>query len=272
LVFVYEESLSQLVRNMRSIGLHLEQWIDAGLLTVHASRPTLYGLEQHLMQIHEMVLEHEPSLVVVDPMSNLTLDVDDGGLKPTLMRLIDFLKDQGITVMFTNLTADTPLALALTQTGVSSLMDTWMLLANMAENRERIRTIQILKSRGMEHSNQIREFMMSGRGSSWSTSSCHLQDLRLATYGAMNKRAWRLPHEKRRLLRVKPVKQLRWDTKFKGLGHDQALRGHDRQARISIAVVCGRSHREVARSGAEPERDLRVPPCWSIRNRDCRSS
>ena len=164
LVFVYEESTSQLVRNMRSIGLNLQKWIDSGLLMVHASRPTLYGLEQHLMQMHELVLEYKPDVVVIDPMSNLSLDAADAGLKPTLMRLIDFLKDHGITVMFTNLTSDTPSAIANTQTGVSSLMDTWILLANLPEDRERIRTLQVLKSRGMAHSNQIREFLITSKG------------------------------------------------------------------------------------------------------------
>ena len=164
LVFVYEESTSQLVRNMRSIGLNLQKWIDAGVLVVHASRPTLYGLEQHLMQMHELVLECKPKVVVIDPMSNLSLDADDAGLKPTLMRLIDFLKDHAITVMFTNLTSDTPAAMANTQTGISSLMDTWILLANLPENRERIRTLQVLKSRGMQHSNQIREFLITDKG------------------------------------------------------------------------------------------------------------
>jgi circadian clock protein KaiC len=164
LVFCYEESTSQLVRNMRSIGLNLQKSIDSGLLMVHASRPTLYGLEQHLMQMHELVLEFKPAVVVIDPMSNLSLDSEDTGLKPTLMRLIDFLKDNAITVMFTNLTSDTPTAIANTQTGVSSLMDTWILLSNLPENRERIRTLQVLKSRGMEHSNQIREFVITSKG------------------------------------------------------------------------------------------------------------
>jgi circadian clock protein KaiC len=149
---------------MRSIGLNLQKWIDSKLLTVHASRPTLHGLEQHLLQMHELVLEVEPHVVVIDPMSNLSLDSEDAGLKPTLMRLIDFLKDQTITVVFTNLTSDTPLAMAKTQTGISSLMDTWILLANVAENRERIRTLQVLKSRGMDHSNQIREFVITSKG------------------------------------------------------------------------------------------------------------
>jgi circadian clock protein KaiC len=164
LVFVYEESVSQLVRNMRSIGVDLQQWIDQGLLEIHASRPTLYGLEQHLMHMHRVVSQVRPDVVVIDPMSNLTLDASDGGLKPTLMRLIDFLKDEGITVIFTLLSADTVLDAAQMQTGVSSLMDTWLLLANLPENRERVRTIQVSKSRGRPHSNQLREFVITTKG------------------------------------------------------------------------------------------------------------
>ena len=163
-VFAYEESSSQLVRNMKSIGVDLASWIDAGLLHVHASRPTLYGLEQHLVQMHDLILEHNPSVVVIDPMSNLSLSSEDTGLKPTLMRLIDFLKANGITVVFTNLTSDTASQVAYTDTGVSSLMDTWIMLNNLPERSERIRTLQVLKSRGMAHSNQIREFAITSTG------------------------------------------------------------------------------------------------------------
>jgi circadian clock protein KaiC len=163
-IFAYEESASQLMRNMKSIGVHLQPWIDQGLLHVHASRPTLYGLEQHLVQMHDTIMAHDPSVVLIDPMSNLTLAADGTGLKPTLMRLIDFLKAQGITALFTNLTHDSTEPVGYTDSGVSSLMDTWLVLSNLPERSERIRTIQILKSRGMSHSNQIREFTITEKG------------------------------------------------------------------------------------------------------------
>ncbi len=163
-IFAYEESASQLVRNMKSIGVDLDPSIKEGLLHVHASRPTLHGLEQHLVLMHDIILEHDPSVVVIDPMSNLSLSPDDTGLKPTLMRLIDFLKAQGITVVFTNLTSDGPGYASYTDTGVSSLMDTWIMLNNLPERSERIRTLQVLKSRGMAHSNQIREFTITSKG------------------------------------------------------------------------------------------------------------
>lgn len=164
LLFAYEESPSQLMRNMRSIGIDLNPWVKKGLLEIHASRPTLQGLEQHLALMHDIVRRTQPDLVVVDPISNLTLHTDDVSLKPTLMRLIDFLKQQGITAVFTSLTRDGTVAVAETQVGVSSLMDTWLMLSNLEFNGERTRTIQVIKSRGMCHSNQVREFVLSDHG------------------------------------------------------------------------------------------------------------
>ena len=164
LLFAYEESAHQLLRNMRSIGLDLAPWIERGLLRVDASRPTLHGLEQHLVHMYELVRVFKPSVVVVDPISNLTMNRDDRALKPTLMRLIDYLKQQDITALFTSLTSDLAADVADSQVGVSSLMDTWILLSNLAGNGERTRTLQVLKSRGMPHSHQVREFVMGHRG------------------------------------------------------------------------------------------------------------
>jgi circadian clock protein KaiC len=164
LVFSYEESPSQLLRNMRSIGMDLEPWQKRGLLRLHSSRPTLFGLEEHLVLMHELVEAFEPAVVVVDPISNLTMEREEASLKPTLMRLIDFLKQRGITAVYTTLMQDSGEPLADTQIGVSSLMDTWLLLANQEHNGERTRTLQVLKSRGMAHSNQVREFVFGDRG------------------------------------------------------------------------------------------------------------
>ncbi len=163
-LFAYEESASQVLRNMRSIGIDLKPWLDNGLLHVDASRPTLHGLEQHLVHMYELVRDFKPSVVVVDPISNLTMDKDDRQLKPTLMRLIDYLKKQGITALFTSLTSEMASDVADSQVGVSSLMDTWILLCNVAANGERTRTLQVLKSRGMAHSHQVREFVMGDQG------------------------------------------------------------------------------------------------------------
>ncbi len=165
LLFAYEESESQLLRNMRSIGFDLGRWIASGLLRVEATRPTLHGLEQHLVHMYDLVREFKPKVVAVDPISNLMSNGDETSLKLTLMRLIDFLKTQGTTAMFTSLTSDGgAMAIISSEVGVSSLMDSWLLLSNLAYNGERTRTLQVLKSRGMAHSNQVREFVMSEKG------------------------------------------------------------------------------------------------------------
>lgn len=158
-----EESPDQIIRNMRSIGLDLGRWVGRGLLHFHASRPTLFGLEMHLVTIYRLVQELEPSVVVVDPLSNL---INVGSLQEvttTLLRLVDFLKSRQITAFFTVLTssADSPDE---TDLGVSSLMDVWILLRNLEINGERNRGLYVLKSRGMSHSNQIREFVLTDHG------------------------------------------------------------------------------------------------------------
>ncbi len=164
LLMAYEESPSQLIRNMRSVGIDLARWQEKGLLEIHASRPTLHGLEQHLVLMHELIAQVKPSVVVVDPISNLSMNPDGTLLKPTLMRLIDYLKCSDITGLFTTLTSDTEGSPATSEVGVSSLMDTWILVTNLQANGERTRTLQVLKSRGMAHSNQVREFVFSGNG------------------------------------------------------------------------------------------------------------
>lgn len=164
LLFGYEESAAQVLRNMRSIGIDLGQWVHKGLLEIHASRPTLQGLEQHLVMMHDTVQNFRPTVVVVDPVSNLTVERFDAEVKPTLMRLIDFLKQWQITAIFTSLVTSEAAAVEDSQVGVSSLMDTWLLLRNIEYNGERNRTLYVLKSRGMGHSNQVREFVLSDQG------------------------------------------------------------------------------------------------------------
>ena len=164
LLFAYEESAMQLKRNMSSIGLDLARWERQGLLHIDASRPTLHGLEQHLVHMYDLVRELKPTVVVVDPISNLSMNRDDRDLKPTLMRLIDYLKANGVTALFTSLTSDNGTDVADSQLGVSSLMDTWIMLSNLAGNGERTRMLQVLKSRGMPHSHQVREFVLGDHG------------------------------------------------------------------------------------------------------------
>ena len=159
MLFQFEESPAQYIRNMRSTGLNLEPWVRKGLLELHAARPTLSGLEFHLATMHREVLKHNPSVVVVDPVSSFTggtLDEVNG----MLMRLIDFLKGRNITSLFTHLV---PGADGI-NLGVSSLMDTWIILRNAPPGHNGGRHLSILKSRGMPHSSETREFELTNRG------------------------------------------------------------------------------------------------------------
>jgi circadian clock protein KaiC len=163
LYLALEESPSQIVRNMRSIGIDLERWSKSGRLKFHAARPTVYGLEMHLAIIHRLIDETKPKVLVVDPVTNLNAIGSDLEVKSALTRLIDLLKTQGITTVFTSLTDDSAHA-EQSEIGISSLMDTWILLRNLEHNGERNRGLYVLKSRGMAHSNQIREFVLTGQG------------------------------------------------------------------------------------------------------------
>lgn len=163
LYFAYEESADQIVRNMRSIGVDLERWLKKGLLEIHASRPTLYGLEMHLVSIHQEISRFSPTIVIVDPISNLSAAESEIELKPMLMRLIDTLKSRQITALFSSLTSGAA-SLEESQIGVSSLMDAWILVRNIECNGERNRMLYVLKARGLAHSNQVREFVMSSKG------------------------------------------------------------------------------------------------------------
>ena len=163
LYFALEESPGQISRNMRSIGIDFEPWIRRGLLLVHAQRPTALGLEGHLVAMHRLIAQWRPNVVVVDPVTNMTAVGSTTEVKAMLARLIDFMKLRQITALFTSLT-EAGGAAEQTDLGVSSLMDVWMVVGNLEANGERNRTIQIVKARGMAHSNQIREFVMTDRG------------------------------------------------------------------------------------------------------------
>ncbi|HET9598547.1 MAG TPA: ATPase domain-containing protein, partial [Anaeromyxobacteraceae bacterium] len=163
LYFAYEESREQLVRNMRSIGVDLEPHLRSGLLEVFAARPTAHGLERHLVTIHKVVTEFDPRVVVVDPITNL-VSVGTGLETQSMMtRLIDFLKMRGTTCFFTSLTTGGSEAEA-TEVGISSLIDSWLVLDVVRSGGERNRTLSIVKSRGMAHSNQTSEFRLTDEG------------------------------------------------------------------------------------------------------------
>jgi circadian clock protein KaiC len=163
LYLAFEESPRQLMRNMQSIGVDLEPLVKEGLLTVHSSRPTLHGLEMHLVQIHKIVSEFEPAAVVVDPVSNFIDGSTAIEAQAMLLRLIDFLKGRQITALLTHLTNGGRAAEA-TDVGISSLIDTWLLVRDFETGGERTRGLYVLKSRGMPHSKQIREFVITPRG------------------------------------------------------------------------------------------------------------
>ena len=161
--FAFEESPEQIVRNMKSIGINLDQHVKNGLLQFHASRPTLYGLEMHLVVIYKMIQKFKPSCIVLDPITNLITVGDVSEVKSILIRLIDFLQNEQITVMFTALTLHNSTHGHYDE-GVSSLVDTWMLVRDIEFNGERNRGLYIMKSRGMKNSNQVREFIISDKG------------------------------------------------------------------------------------------------------------
>lgn len=159
----FEESAPQHVRNMASIGLDLNKWVDAGLLRYEATRSTLYGLEMHLVNIHNILEEFQPDVVVIDPMTSLQLVGTQREIQSTLARLVDLLKSRGITGLFVSLISGGD-AMDRTEESVSSLMDSWLLLRNVEYAGERNRTLYLLKSRGMAHSNQVREFVLTDEG------------------------------------------------------------------------------------------------------------
>ena len=160
--FAFEESRSQVVRNMRSIGIDLQPWLDNGSLQFHAARPTVHGLERHLVTMYKAIRDFDPHVVVIDPITNFLSVGTSEDVKAMLMRMIDFLKYRQVTSFFTSLTHGGDFEQ--TDVGISSLMDTWLLLREVEVNGERNRTMYVLKSRGMDHSNQLREVLMSGHG------------------------------------------------------------------------------------------------------------
>jgi circadian clock protein KaiC len=163
LFFSFEESPNQIIRNMHSIGLRLEPLVKRGLLRFHSARPTLYGLEMHLATMFKEIAMFQPQVVIVDPITSLMDAGTASDGKGMVTRLIDYLKGGQVTSLFTSLTQGDH-ALQQSETAISSLMDAWVLLQDFEGNGERNRVLYVLKARGMAHSNQIREFLISARG------------------------------------------------------------------------------------------------------------
>lgn len=163
LYFSFEESPDQIMRNMLSIGIDLQHWVNKGLLQIHANRPSLAGLETHLVKIHNAVNAFNPRVVIMDPLNSFVIGDNKVEVISMMTRLVDFLKTQHVTSLFTNLTpGGSPIEQ--TEVAISSLIDTWLLLRDTDCSSERNRVLSILKSRGMAHSNQIREFLLTDHG------------------------------------------------------------------------------------------------------------
>ncbi len=189
--FAFEESPDQLIRNMRSIGMNLEQHVKKGLLQIHSSRPSLNGLELHLLTLRKLIKEFKPDAVVIDPISNLITVGSEHEVRSMLIRLIDMLKLNNITALFTSLNKQgDSLRPELAEDSVSSLVDAWITVRDMEGIGERNRGMFIIKARGMGHSNQVREFVITNHG-------IKLLDVELGPNGILTGAA-RKSHELRR--------------------------------------------------------------------------
>ncbi len=224
LYLAFEESPQQLVRNMKSIGVDLAPWLKKGLLRLEASRPTLHGIEMHLAMIHKMVNEFEPQVVILDPISNFTAVGTDADAEAMLLRLIDFLKARQITAMFVHLTSGGN-AWERTDVGVSSLIDTWILLRDIELAGERNRGIYVLKSRGMKHSNQIREFLITTEG-------IQLQDVYVGPEGVLTG-SMRAAQEDARAVPPRSPAPRRWSARQRDLARASAPRSKRRSRRCA---------------------------------------
>jgi circadian clock protein KaiC len=163
LYFAFEESPAEIMRNMLSIGINLKKWVDKGMLQFHAARPTIFGLERHLTTVRKAVSDFKPLVVIMDPVNSFSDEGTQSGVKAMLARMIDFLKSRQITGLYTSLTSGGK-DIEQSEVFVSSLIDTWLLLRVIESAGERNRGLYILKSRGMAHSNQIREFLLTDHG------------------------------------------------------------------------------------------------------------
>ena len=172
LCFLFEESPQQLLRNMRSIGIDLEPWVAAGLLRFHADRPSRYGLETHLATMNDLVADFKPTVTVLDPVTNLMTVGTFADVQAMLTRMIDHLKTANITALLTSLTPGQT-ELERTETSISSLMDTWIVLANDNLGTRHRRGLYVLKSRGMAHSNELREFALTDDGLNMAANGGH---------------------------------------------------------------------------------------------------
>jgi circadian clock protein KaiC len=162
----YEESSGQLVQNMSSISIHFEPWMEKGLLKIVATRPSFFGLEMHLLDLYKVIAEFKPQSVVIDPLTSLIGEGNQREIQSMVTRMIDLLKSKGITGFFTSLVSSTAQNYTSGEVGVSSLIDTWIVVRELEEDagRRRIRGLYIVKSRGMGHSSDVHKLILSDDG------------------------------------------------------------------------------------------------------------
>jgi len=166
LFYSYEESSGQLMQNMSSIGIHLEPWVKKGLLKIVAVRPSFFGLEMHLLDLYKLVASFKPQSVVIDPLTSLIGEGDEREIRSMITRMIDLLKSKAITTFFTSLVSASADNDTSGEIGVSSLIDTWIVVRELEEDggRKRTRGFFIVKSRGTGHSSDIHKLILSDKG------------------------------------------------------------------------------------------------------------
>jgi circadian clock protein KaiC len=246
LYFSLEESPKQILRNMKSIGIDLEPYVRRGLLNLQSSRPSVYGLEMHLVHLYKLIEDMGAKAVVIDPITSLLLAGNPAETRSLLVRLIDLLKTRGITAVMTSLTSDGNW-IESTDVGISSLIDTWITLDNIKAGGERNRILQIVKSRGMNHSNQLREFILSRRG-------VGLRDVYLGTQGVLTGSA-RLAQEgrDRDAEAARRIDAERQDLALQG--EEEALRARVLEIQEKLQALESDRNR---RARLDRERDARV--------------
>ena len=161
--FSFEESSDQIIRNMRSVGLNLDHWVKKGLLVMECRRITQYGLDMHLLLAQKLIAEYTPKVIIMDPVTSFDDIANTSDVKRIVMKFVDLMKSLGITIVFGSLTPSEVQSDS-SSVNISSIIDSWILLRDLESNGERSRTIFVLKSRGMSHSNQVREFLMTDHG------------------------------------------------------------------------------------------------------------
>ena len=226
---LFEESRDEVIRNMGSVGLDLGRWVEAGLLRIWAARPSAFGLETHLTILARLMDEQKPTVAVLDGITSLTHQPTQADVVSMVARQIHLLKSRGITAMATTLVQDEASGV-----GVSSLMDTWLLLRNVESNGERNRLLFVLKSRGTAHSNQVREFLLTGHG-------VELADVYVGPGGVMTGSARVMQQARERSDQLEREEQL--------MRRKRELKAHVAQGQAQLAVL----QEELAAQQAELE-------------------